>query len=796
MTREIFTPSPLYTIATAGPYPITHPYQVDTEIACTVFQGTTIVELVNSVDFTVAPSSSETTGDVTLSAAAFATYTGASLQIWRVSVADQGWAGQTAREKGLEAQLDAMTQRLQEVDEAVARAVKLPEDSAPKLPLDTSGLWMGWGADNVLMAGTPATTTLMTTAWSATLLDDVDATTGRATMLMFDSPAALKADVTLTTANTTIGAQVYAGGLICTIVASGGDISNINGVKFDVVSTHEAASWGITADASIDSLTAYVVSGTDDQPSLSAAIDKNVKENTGKVEIPHGSIYLGADITVGNDADFVNLAISHRGLILAGKGKTSSWPFASGAAAITGTALCFAPNFGLKLPKGRAGYVFRDMSIFGSVSGGALIDDTSLGANPFTSGHGGFSNVMIMNEHTSAPASGTVALRTTSMFNSVMDDMDIEGRPATITAYKDTAIAGADLYFGAGWEVTRDGKGGGGAPSRLSIRGFRTGFKVGLTAAEWAVDADKFVVERIEFTKDPQIHYCWDGLSYGRGVSTLIFKYVQFEACVNTFVRMSGGAGDLHIEAGTSSGDSRTGPIGAEFMRAAYILGNPTSSENEWGRATFKDHVFKFVVNAGILTYGGGLCGEIVLDGCRANNNGGVLVAIDDTTLGGTMPDILIKDFRGPNPSGAALSVNRLVAQVTVGAVLSSHVNLVDARDMARLEDCGTYGENILLRADLDLTSRRWPPAACYINTTAGDRTITLGDGPELCLPMQIEKRFSGGNLVISVPAGTDIHVVTGGTTTITSGAVTQIYAGVGFYTLTRLNVGAWKLEY
>ncbi len=182
MTREVFTPSPLYTIATAGPYPITHPYQVDTEIACTIFQGTTIVELLNGTDFTVAPTSSETTGDVTLSAGIFATYTGASLLIRRISVADQGWAGQTARESGLEAQLDAITQRLQEIDEAVARAIKLPKDAAPELPLDTSGLFLGFNISNHLFAGVPIAAPSLVTPYMATLLDDPDAAAARATL--------------------------------------------------------------------------------------------------------------------------------------------------------------------------------------------------------------------------------------------------------------------------------------------------------------------------------------------------------------------------------------------------------------------------------------------------------------------------------------------------------------------------------------------------------------------------------------------------------------------------------------
>jgi len=180
MTRETFTASPLYTIATTGPYPITHPYQVDTEIKCTIFQGTTIVEL-GVADFSVAPSSSETTGDVTLDAAIAATYAGASLLIRRETVADQGWAGQTAREKGLEAQLDALTQRMQEIDEGLARAIKIPTGEVGELPLDYASTFLAFDATKALYPAT-GTAGVPTSAFMATVLDDLTAAAARTTL--------------------------------------------------------------------------------------------------------------------------------------------------------------------------------------------------------------------------------------------------------------------------------------------------------------------------------------------------------------------------------------------------------------------------------------------------------------------------------------------------------------------------------------------------------------------------------------------------------------------------------------
>lgn len=180
MTREVFTPSPVYTISGTGPYTVTHPYQAVSEIKCTIFQGTSIVDLAPA-DFSISPAASDTDGDITLTAAAASLYAGAALLIRRTTVADQGWAGKTAREKGLEVQLDAQTQRLQEIDESLARAIKIPTGTVGDLPLDLAGTWLGFDASGNIFAGA-GVAGVPVSAFMATLLDDPDAATARATL--------------------------------------------------------------------------------------------------------------------------------------------------------------------------------------------------------------------------------------------------------------------------------------------------------------------------------------------------------------------------------------------------------------------------------------------------------------------------------------------------------------------------------------------------------------------------------------------------------------------------------------
>lgn len=125
MTVEPLELQSSYTILGTGPYTIQNPYGAG-EITVKVDVAGVLTDLVADTDFTVSPESSSTTGNLTLSASAAATYSGATLLIDRAGEAQQGFLGVAgSREKGLEEQLDAMTRRLQEVQRDLARAIRV-----------------------------------------------------------------------------------------------------------------------------------------------------------------------------------------------------------------------------------------------------------------------------------------------------------------------------------------------------------------------------------------------------------------------------------------------------------------------------------------------------------------------------------------------------------------------------------------------------------------------------------------------------------------------------------------------
>lgn len=113
MTRDVFTPTAPALIAGPGPYTISHPYDAG-QITATVQNTSGVQTELQTSDFAVSPSSSDTQGSLTLTTAAATLYDGQTLTIDRVTVPQQGWQGLTARETGLEAQLDQMTQADQE----------------------------------------------------------------------------------------------------------------------------------------------------------------------------------------------------------------------------------------------------------------------------------------------------------------------------------------------------------------------------------------------------------------------------------------------------------------------------------------------------------------------------------------------------------------------------------------------------------------------------------------------------------------------------------------------------------
>ncbi len=155
MTVEIFVPPGPYDIEAAGPYDIPFPYAPGAVKAYALLGGV-LTPLVEGEDFTIDPLSTLTgQGDLTLSPDAFATWGGGQLFIDRETDAEQGWLGQMAREKGLEAQLDMTVMSVQELQIANERSLRSTLPVPPFAP-GGDGTVLMWQAGGILPGPTAA----------------------------------------------------------------------------------------------------------------------------------------------------------------------------------------------------------------------------------------------------------------------------------------------------------------------------------------------------------------------------------------------------------------------------------------------------------------------------------------------------------------------------------------------------------------------------------------------------------------------------------------------------------------
>lgn len=158
MTTEPNVPEASYTVASAGPFAIGWPYGIDTVTAYAVVAGARL-DLIPGTDFTVVPTASETTGNLTLSPAMATALAGATLYLVRQTPDQQGWIGTLGqREKGLEAQLDQLTRRAQEVGAAQRRTLVVPPgETTLELPAvsDRAARFLAFDALGRPVAATP-----------------------------------------------------------------------------------------------------------------------------------------------------------------------------------------------------------------------------------------------------------------------------------------------------------------------------------------------------------------------------------------------------------------------------------------------------------------------------------------------------------------------------------------------------------------------------------------------------------------------------------------------------------------
>lgn len=136
MTTEAAIPRTRFPIIDGiGPYAIDWPYVGDDVVAFVQAADFAPVQLADS-DISLFPAVTDTAGAVFLTATAAATHAGKKLLVRRKTAEEQGWAGLYPGEKGIEAQLDRHTRRIQELTQEI---LDITGPEGPRGPVGPKG---------------------------------------------------------------------------------------------------------------------------------------------------------------------------------------------------------------------------------------------------------------------------------------------------------------------------------------------------------------------------------------------------------------------------------------------------------------------------------------------------------------------------------------------------------------------------------------------------------------------------------------------------------------------------------
>ena len=122
MTREALAITPSYPINGVGPYQYNNPY-VQGALRAFVELDERLIALATD-EYVADPLSSNTSGSIALTTPTATAYDGGTLYLLRQTDIEQGFAGQSARENGLAAQLDWMTEAIQDTAREVRRSLR------------------------------------------------------------------------------------------------------------------------------------------------------------------------------------------------------------------------------------------------------------------------------------------------------------------------------------------------------------------------------------------------------------------------------------------------------------------------------------------------------------------------------------------------------------------------------------------------------------------------------------------------------------------------------------------------
>ncbi|MEM7318486.1 MAG: hypothetical protein AAF408_05625 [Pseudomonadota bacterium] len=135
MTVEAFTEAEGKLISGTGPYNVGHAYKSGALVVEADDGAGTVTLLVLDTDYTLSPAAGDD-GDVTLTAGAATTYDGQTLNVRRRTPVEQGFAGQTAREQGMEDNIDRLAMALQEIEKQSYRALRADTGEVEPLSLE------------------------------------------------------------------------------------------------------------------------------------------------------------------------------------------------------------------------------------------------------------------------------------------------------------------------------------------------------------------------------------------------------------------------------------------------------------------------------------------------------------------------------------------------------------------------------------------------------------------------------------------------------------------------------------
>lgn len=135
MTTEAYPGPGQYTVAGTGPYEVGHEYGRD-DLVCVIVDESlgTRTELAGE-EFTVTPLGPADNGDVFLTAATAAAHAGKKILIVRNTSVEQGWTGQSSRERGNEAVLDVLARGIQDRARENSTSIRLERSVDPIVPV-------------------------------------------------------------------------------------------------------------------------------------------------------------------------------------------------------------------------------------------------------------------------------------------------------------------------------------------------------------------------------------------------------------------------------------------------------------------------------------------------------------------------------------------------------------------------------------------------------------------------------------------------------------------------------------